>query len=66
VIIAAVVTAEAVRSCKPSHGHFQHFADSFPTVWDNRQREVRDASIAGAMLPDLGGVVAAVESVAGG
>jgi 2-haloacid dehalogenase len=36
-----------------------------PAVWVNRQGERRDASIAGAVLDGLGGLVEAVESVAG-
>jgi 2-haloacid dehalogenase len=36
-----------------------------PSVWVNRQGEDRDESIAGAVLPDLAGLLAAVESLAG-
>jgi 2-haloacid dehalogenase len=36
-----------------------------PRVWVNRQRDTQDPSIAGAVLPDLNGLLEAVERVSG-
>jgi 2-haloacid dehalogenase len=62
-------------SFAPATGHWVHVAEGYsfdilparslgvPTVWINRQREDNDPSAAGAVLPGLDGLTAAVEAV---
>jgi 2-haloacid dehalogenase len=63
------------ESFAPATGHWVHIAEGYtfdilpagklhiPTVWINRQGEAHDSSVAGAVLPGLDGLTAAVEEV---
>jgi 2-haloacid dehalogenase len=62
-------------SFAPAPGHWVHVAEGYtfdilparqlgiPTVWINRQGEAHDPSAAGAVLPGLDGLTAAVEAL---